>query len=454
MAQTAGTRPAVPQRHPRRDPAAQVARPADLRQRPAVLGRLRDPGDPAHPQLGGLAYLTLAPWIGLAVAVLLTVVVVSYRQVVQAYPERRWLLRGGIHEPGQLRRARRGRGADGRLHHDRRGLGRLRRGQHHLRRPPAQRLPIALDIGFILLLTAMNLRGIRESGRAFAIPTYLFIGGVMLMIVLGFGRLVAGHAPVAESAGYGVRPEQVGLTGLALVFLLLRSFSSGCTALTGVEAISNGVPAFRKPKSANAARTMTAMGAIAVVMFGGITALAHDHQGPDRREHLRPHRLPRQLRHRPAAHRDQPDRRGGLRWRPRVAVLLPAGHHRADPDPGGQHRVQRVPAAGLDPRPGPLPAPPAAHPRRPARVLQRHHRARAGRRDPDLRVRRLDDPADPALHPRRVHVVHALPSGHGPALEPRAGHRDRRPAAPVDPAFPADQRPRRGAHRDRPGRRA
>jgi hypothetical protein len=92
--------------------------------------------------------------------------------------------------------------------------------------------------------------------------------------VLGFGQLVAGHAPVAESAGYDVRPEQVGLTGLALVFLLLRSFSSGCTALTGVEAISNGVPAFRKPKSANAARTMTAMGIIAVVMFGGITALA------------------------------------------------------------------------------------------------------------------------------------------------------------------------------------
>jgi len=133
---------------------------------------------------------------------------------------------------------------------------------------------ILLDVGFVVVLMAMNLRGIRESGRAFAAPTYLFIATVVLMIVVGFARVAAGHPPLSESAGYAVRPEQTGLTGLALVFLLLRSFSSGCTALTGVEAISNGVPAFRKPKALNAARTMTAMGVVAVVMFGGITALA------------------------------------------------------------------------------------------------------------------------------------------------------------------------------------
>ena len=224
--------------------------------------------------IGGLAYLTLAPWIGLAVAVLLTVVVVSYRQVVRAYPS------GG----GSYEVASRNLGSSaglvvaGALMVDyimtvavsvASGVDNIISAV-----PQLNDYRIGLDIGFIVILMAMNLRGIRESGRTFAVPTYLFIGGVMLMIVLGFSQLVSGHAPVAESAGYNIRPEQVGLTGLALIFLLLRSFSSGCTALTGVEAISNGVPAFRKPKSANAARTMTAMGAIAVVMFGGITALA------------------------------------------------------------------------------------------------------------------------------------------------------------------------------------
>ncbi|WP_337822255.1 APC family permease [Amycolatopsis sp. A1MSW2902] len=133
---------------------------------------------------------------------------------------------------------------------------------------------LLLDVGFVVVPMAMNLRGLRESGRAFAAPTYLFIASVLLVVVVGFARVLTGHPPVAESASYGIRAEQAGLTGLALVFLLLRSFSSGCTALTGVEAISNGVPAFRKPKALNAARTMTAMGALAVVMFGGITALA------------------------------------------------------------------------------------------------------------------------------------------------------------------------------------
>jgi amino acid transporter len=224
--------------------------------------------------LGGLAFLHLAPWIGLAVVVLLTVVVLSYRQVVRAYPS------GG----GSYEVASRNLGS---------GAGLVVAGalmvdyimtvavsvaagvDNIISAVPALNdYRVGIDIGFIVVLMAMNLRGIRESGRAFAVPTYLFISGVMIMIALGIGRAVAGDTPVAESAGYGIRPEQVGLTGVALVFLLLRSFSSGCTALTGVEAISNGVPAFRKPKSLNAARTMTAMGTLAIVMFVGITVLA------------------------------------------------------------------------------------------------------------------------------------------------------------------------------------
>jgi len=224
--------------------------------------------------LGGLAYLHLAPWVGLAVVVLLAVVVVSYRQVVRAYPSG-----GGSYEVAS------------------RNLGRsaglvvaaalmvdyimtvavsVAAGVDNIISavPALNPHRVLINIGFVVLLTAMNLRGVRESGRAFAIPTYAFIVGVMVMITIGLTRTFAGDAPVAETAGYDIHPEQVGLTGFALVFLLLRSFSSGCTALTGVEAISNGVPAFRKPKAANAAKTMAVMGAISITMFIGVTALA------------------------------------------------------------------------------------------------------------------------------------------------------------------------------------
>nr|WP_166639800.1 APC family permease [Amycolatopsis sp. SID8362] len=224
--------------------------------------------------IGGLAYFTLAPWVGLGVAVLLTVVVISYRQVVKAYPSG-----GGSYEVASRNLgSRAGLVVAGALMVDyimtvavsvASGVDNIISAV-----PQLNDYRIVLNIGFIVVLMAMNLRGIRESGRAFAAPTYLFIASVLLLVVVGLGRTLAGHAPVAESAGYEVRPEQVGLTGFALVFLLLRSFASGCTALTGVEAISNGVPAFRKPKALNAARTMTAMGTTAVVMFGGITALA------------------------------------------------------------------------------------------------------------------------------------------------------------------------------------
>jgi amino acid transporter len=224
--------------------------------------------------LGGLAYLYLAPWVAVAVVVLLAVVVVSYRQVVRAYPSG-----GGSYEVAS------------------RNLGRsaglvvaaallvdyvmtvavsVAAGVDNIISavPSLNPLRIEINIGFVLLLMAMNLRGVRESGKTFALPTYLFIAGIIVMVAVGLGRAVLGDAPVAESAGWQVRPEQVGLTGLAVAFLTLRAFASGCTALTGVEAISNGVPAFKPPKSENAARTMATMGVIAITMFAGITALA------------------------------------------------------------------------------------------------------------------------------------------------------------------------------------
>src|SRR5581483_10275920 len=100
-----------------------------------------------------------------------------------------------------------------------------------------------------------------------------FIGVVALLIIWGLTRLGLGHHLVAQSASYHIEQTKQ-YTGLLLIFLLLRAFSSGCTALTGVEAISNGVPAFRKPKSKNAATTLALLGAIAVAMFAGVTALA------------------------------------------------------------------------------------------------------------------------------------------------------------------------------------
>ncbi|BCK67339.1 amino acid transporter [Streptomyces libani subsp. rufus] len=132
---------------------------------------------------------------------------------------------------------------------------------------------VALSVGFVALLALMNLRGVRESGRVFAVPTYGFVFFIYLMFAVAAVRMATGASIRAESADlplHAVSPY----TGLALVLLGMRAFASGCTALTGVEAISNGVPAFRRPKSRNAANTLLVMGFFSVTMFGGITILA------------------------------------------------------------------------------------------------------------------------------------------------------------------------------------
>ncbi|MGW1340749.1 APC family permease [Kribbella sp. NPDC002412] len=130
----------------------------------------------------------------------------------------------------------------------------------------------------VLFLTTMNLRGIRESGAAFAIPTYIFMVTILGMAAFGFGRMVFGTLPPAETAGLDLVAEDPfvqGAGGLAMGFLVLRAFSSGCAALTGVEAISNGVPAFRKPKSKNAATTLLLLGCISIAMMISVVALAN-----------------------------------------------------------------------------------------------------------------------------------------------------------------------------------
>jgi amino acid transporter len=131
----------------------------------------------------------------------------------------------------------------------------------------------------VLGLMAMNLRGIRESGTVFAIPTYLYMVAVLGMCGYGLIRLLSGDLPDVESAGLEIAdaPGYEGsLTTVALLFLLARAFSSGCAALTGVEAISNGVPAFQKPKSRNAASTLLLLGLIAITMMLSVITLARE----------------------------------------------------------------------------------------------------------------------------------------------------------------------------------
>ncbi len=133
-------------------------------------------------------------------------------------------------------------------------------------------------VAAVLFLMAMNLRGVRESGRAFAVPTYLFMVAILGMSAWGFLRYLVGDLPLASTADLHIDPEETfadGLGGFAFAFLLLRAFSSGCAALTGVEAISNGVPAFRKPKGRNAADTLLLLGGIAITMILSVIVLGN-----------------------------------------------------------------------------------------------------------------------------------------------------------------------------------
>lgn len=130
----------------------------------------------------------------------------------------------------------------------------------------------------VVVLTAMNLRGVRESGSFFAVPTYAFMFAILGMCAYGMFQLFRGTLPDAESADLTIIPApgwEEPLTTMGLLLLLARAFSSGCAALTGVEAISNGVPAFQKPKSKNAATTLLLLGLIAITMMVSVIVLAN-----------------------------------------------------------------------------------------------------------------------------------------------------------------------------------
>jgi amino acid transporter len=135
---------------------------------------------------------------------------------------------------------------------------------------------VALSLLFVVILTLVNLRGVRESGILFAVPTYAFVVAMLAMIGTGVGKCAVGSCTQAHVPD----PLAVG-TGTVGVFVILRAFASGAAALTGVEAISNGVSAFRPPAGRNAARTLLIMGAIAITLFIGVSYLAvHMHARP------------------------------------------------------------------------------------------------------------------------------------------------------------------------------
>ncbi len=226
--------------------------------------------------VAGTAYLFVTPWVAGAIVLLFAIVVASYRQVVRAYPSG-----GGDYEVATTNLGRfAGLTVASALLVDyvltvavsvSAGVDNVISAFPDLN--PAR---VWLALILVALLAAANLRGVRESGTAFAVPTYLFTAGVLVLIGTGLLRIAFGDTPQAESASWAIEPEpgHANLAGLALLFFALRAFSSGCTALTGIEAIANGVPAFRPPKSRNAATTLALLGGLAVTMFAGITALA------------------------------------------------------------------------------------------------------------------------------------------------------------------------------------
>ncbi len=135
----------------------------------------------------------------------------------------------------------------------------------------AYRVPIALVI--VAFITLVNLRGVKESGTFFSIPTYMFVVGILTMIAVGLFRVITGDVPAP--AEVEAAAEGAALSGGLTLFLLLRAYAAGCTALTGVEAISNGIPAFKPPESRNAGQTLIVMVGLLVTMFVGITVLAN-----------------------------------------------------------------------------------------------------------------------------------------------------------------------------------
>ncbi len=227
--------------------------------------------------LGGAAGLALAPPIAGGIALLLFILVVSYRQVIRAYPQG-----GGAY---MVSRDNLGSffaslcGAALLIDYVLTVAVSVSAGTAALASAiePIGSWRVELSVGFILLLMWGNLRGIREAGRIFAIPTYVYILSLGGVVVYGVWRILFGDiGPIQYSATEATRlaGPTAGAVAMVSLFLIMHAFAAGTTALTGVEAIADGVPAFKKPEARNAQRTLLVMAAIMAFLFLGITILA------------------------------------------------------------------------------------------------------------------------------------------------------------------------------------
>src|SRR5215218_436054 len=228
--------------------------------------------------LAGVSAVAFSPWVGLAVMVVLLTVVASYRQNVHAYPSG-----GGDYEIANENLGKfAGLTVASALLVDyvlTVAVSMSSAAAYLTTAVPSlhgQQAMIA-TIG-VVVLALVNLRGIKEAGSVFAVPTYIFMASIIGMTAVGIFQAATGQLGQAPSAAFTIVPApgfDEGLVGLAGAFLLLRAFSSGAAALTGVEAISNGVPNFKVPKSKNAATTLLLLGLIASAMLAGIIHLAN-----------------------------------------------------------------------------------------------------------------------------------------------------------------------------------
>lgn len=226
--------------------------------------------------LAGLSALAFTPWVGLAVAGVMVVVIACYRQNVRAYPSG-----GGDYEVATVNlgpNAGLGVGAALLIDYVLTVAVSISAAAANIGSaiPFVYSNEVAFAVVAIVLLTAMNLRGIRESGAMFAVPVYAFMAAMAALVVWGLIQVdVLGRDLRAESADFElVTPDGVAVTGLALAFVVAKSFASGCAALTGVEAIHNGVPAFRKPRARNAATTLVLLGMVSISFLLGLIVLA------------------------------------------------------------------------------------------------------------------------------------------------------------------------------------
>ena len=333
---------------------------------------------------------------------LLAILVISYRQVIDAYPHG-----GGAYAvsrdnfgPGASQLAGAALIVDYTLTvavSIAAGVGQLTSAF-----PSTAPYTVPICLGILVVITALNLRGLGESARAFLIPTLVFIVGLLAIIAVGLVH-PARPAHPADRAITGRDPRGGGRLS---VLLVLKAFSAGCSALTGVEAIANGVPLFKEPRVARAKRTELLLGVILAAMLLGLAVLTNKF-------------------HVAAADRSdgaEPDH--GVRRRAPLGLLHRLPDHHPGTGAGRQHLLRRPARADQPAGPGQLPAPPLRGAGQPAGLRQRHRvlavfsgaAARGGGRQ--------HQHLDPAVRHRRLHRLHPVPGRPGrPLAAPDARRR-------------------------------